>query len=375
MEFFAKSTSTALAAVAGDTAHRSSDRAVPGRTVRSQRAVPVVIAHRGASGHRPEHTLASYRLAIAMGADYVEPDLVATRDGALVARHENEISGTTDIATHPEFADRRTTRCVDGRPVTGWFTEDFTLAELKTLRAMERLPQVRPANTRYDGHFEIPTFDEVLDLVLAESRRLGRSIGVYPETKHPSYFASLGLPLEYPLLAALRRHDLDRPGAPVFVQSFETHNLERLREHTQLPLIQLVDLGGAPYDLERTGDPRTYRDLVSPAGLGRVAAYASGVGVHKDLVLPRDTAGKVGPPSTVVDDAHEHGLLVHAWTLRNENQFMADDFRVGSDPNASGDAQAEIEAFLDAGIDGFFTDQADTGVIARDGWLSLLQAG
>jgi glycerophosphoryl diester phosphodiesterase len=198
---------------------------------------------------------------------------------------------------------------------------------------------------------------------------------VYPETKHPSYFASLGLPLEYPLLAALRRHDLDRPGAPVFVQSFETHNLERLREHTQLPLIQLVDLGGAPYDLERTGDPRTYRDLVSPAGLGRIAAYASGVGVHKDLVLPRDTAGKVGPPGTVVDHAHEHGLLVHAWTLRNENQFMADDFRVGSDPNASGDAQTEIEAFLDAGVDGFFTDHADTGVIARDGWLSLLQAG
>ena len=177
------------------------------------------------------------------------------------------------------------------------------------------------------------------------------------------------------MLAALRRHDLDRPGAPVFVQSFETHNLERLREHTQLPLIQLVDLDGAPYDLERTGDARTYRDLVSRSGLARVATYAAGVGVHKDLVLPRNTAGRVGPPSTLVDDVHEHGLLVHAWTLRNENQFMADDFRAGSDPNASGDAQAEIEAFLDAGVDGFFTDQADTGVSARDGWLTLLQAG
>ena len=336
---------------------------------------PIVIAHRGAPGHRPEHTLASYRLAIAMGADYVEPDLVATRDGVLVARHENEIGGTTDVAAHPEFADRWTTKAIDGRAVSGWFTEDFTIAELKTLRATERLPQVRPANTAYDGRFEIPTFEEVLDLVARESRRLYRQIGVYPETKHPTYFASIGLPLEVPLLQALRRHGLDRPDAKVFLQSFETGNLERLHEMTRLPLIQLIEASGAPYDLQQTGDPRTYRDLTMPGGLAEIASYAAGIGVDKDLVLPRDADGNTTGPSSLVDDAHDHRLLVHVWTLRNENRFMAADFRTGTDPNASGDALAEGQAFLDAGVDGFFTDQADTGVDARDEWLSLEQTG
>ena len=187
---------------------------------------PIVIGHRGASGYRPEHTLAAYRLAIRLGADYVEPDLVSTKDGVLVARHENEISGTTDVADHPEFADRRTTKTIDGRPVTGWFTEDFTLAELKTLRAKERLPQVRPDNTRYDGRFEIPTLNEVLDLVKQESHREGRKIGVYPETKHPTYFDSIGLSLEEPLVRTLRRHGLDQRTSKVFIQSFETANLK-----------------------------------------------------------------------------------------------------------------------------------------------------
>ena len=337
--------------------------------------VPIVIGHRGAPGYRPEHTLASYRLAIAMGADYVEPDLVSTKDGVLVARHENEISGTTDVADHSEFADRLTTKTIDGRVVTGWFTEDFTLAELKTLRAKERLPQVRAANTVYDGRFEIPTFDEVLDLVASESHRLHRQIGVYPETKHPTYFATIGHPLEVPMLQALRRHHLDRPNAKVFLQSFETGNLRRLHQMTRLPLIQLIDASGAPYGLVQAGDPRTYADLATPAGLAEIATYATGVGVNKNLVLPRDADGNTGEPSALVDEAHADGLFVHIWTMRNENQFMAANFRIGTDPNASGDARAEAQAFLDAGVDGFFTDQADTGVDARDDWLSLEDVG
>jgi len=368
---------TAISALAATApAHGSSDQADGSLATHPQRrALPIVIGHRGAPGYRPEHTLASYRLAIQMGADYVEPDLVSTKDGVLVARHENEIGGTTDVADHPEFAGRQTTKSIDGQVVTGWFTEDFTLAELKTLRAKERLPQVRPANTVYDGRFEVPTFDEVLDLVATESRRLHRQIGVYPETKHPTYFASIGLPLEGPLLQTLRRHHLDRLHAKVFVQSFETGNLKRLHELTRLPLIQLLDAGGAPYDLQLAGDPRTYRDLATPGGLAEIATYASGIGVNKDLVLPRDTSGSTGTPSSLVDDAHIDGLLVHVWTLRNENRFMATNFRLGTDPNASGDAFAEDQAFLDAGVDGLFTDQADTGVAARDDWLSLERVG
>jgi glycerophosphoryl diester phosphodiesterase len=339
------------------------------RTTTQSTTTPIVIAHRGASGYRPEHTLASYRLAIEMGADYVEPDLVSTSDGVLVARHENEIGGTTDVAEHPEFANRRTTRTIDGRALTGWFTEDFTLSELKTLRAKERLPQVRPANTAYDGRFEVPTFDEILELVTSESTRLHRQIGVYPETKHPSYFASLGLALEVPLVQALRRHHLERPGARVFLQSFETDNLRRLRRMTRLPLIQLIDSNGAPHDLVHAGDPRSYADLVTPVGLAEIATYADGVGVDKELVLPRDADAT----STLVEDAHAAGVLVHVWTLRRENRFMATEFRIGTDPDASGDAFLEDLAFLDAGVDGFFTDNPDLGVEARDEWLGLEQ--
>ena len=330
---------------------------------------PLVIAHRGASGYRPEHTLASYELAIRMGADYIEPDLVSTKDGVLVARHENEIGGTTDVADHPEFAGRRTTKTVDGRAVVGWFTEDFTLAELRTLRAKERLPAVRPANTRYDGRFQVPTLDEVLDLAARESRRRGVTIGVYPETKHPTYFSSIGLSLEPPLVAALRRHHLDRPNAPVFVQSFETSNLRALSRQVKVPLVQLVDASGAPYDLVAKGDPRTYRDLVTPAGLRDIATYADGIGANKELVLPRDASGATGAPSAVVRDAHRQRLVVHVWTLRRENQFMARNFRVGTDPNAPGDLGAETEAFLDAGVDGVFSDNSDLAVEARDEWV------
>ena len=332
---------------------------------RTKGAEPVVIGHRGASGYRPEHTLASYRLAIGMGADYVEPDLVSTKDGVLVARHENEISGTTDVAQHPEFAARKTTKTIDGRAVTGWFTEDFTLRELKTLRAKERLPSVRPGNTRYDGRFEIPTFDEVVKL----ARRAG--VGVYPETKHPTYFDSIGLSLEEPLVAALRKRHWADADDPVIIQSFETANLRALAGVTRVPLVQLIDASGAPNDFEKADEPRTYRDLATPQGLAWVATYADAIGANKDLARPRDPATRAtGEPSDLVPDALDAGLLVHVWTLRDENQFMATNFRRGADPNAKGDAYAEAMAFLDAGVDGIFSDHPDTTVTALEDWLA-----
>ena len=326
---------------------------------------PLVIGHRGASGYRPEHTLEAYRLAIRQGADFIEPDLVSTRDGVLVARHENEISGTTDVAAHPEFAGRKTTKTIDGVAVTGWFTEDFTLAELRTLRAKERLPQVRVTNTAFDGQFPIPTLQEVIDLARAESRRLGRTIGVYPETKHPSYFQSIGLALEEPLVRTLRANDLTRKTAPVIIQSFETANLRKLARMTNVRLAQLLDASGKPYDFVVSGDPRTYRDLVSPANLRWISTYADGIGANKNLLVPRDAAGRLLEPTTVVRDAHRAGLVVHAWTFRAENQFLAADHRIGADPNARGDITAEYELFFRLGLDGVFADQPDTAVAAR----------
>ncbi|MCF6377904.1 glycerophosphodiester phosphodiesterase [Nocardioides KLBMP 9356] len=320
---------------------------------------PVVIGHRGASGYRPEHTLAAYELAIEQGADYIEPDLVSTKDGVLVARHENEIGGTTDVADHPEFAGRRTTKVIDGRPVTGWFTEDFTYKELRTLRAKERLPQVRPDNTAYDGQERIPTLDEVIKL----ARREG--VGIYPETKHPTYFDSIGLSLEEPLVAALEKRHWADADDPVIIQSFETGNLRELDTLIDVPIAQLIDGSGAPYDLVAAGDPRTYTDLLTPAGLAEIATYADGVGVNKDRVLPR-TGGATTVPSAVVRDAHAEGLIVHVWTLRRENQFMATNFRIGSDPNAPGDIAAEARAFLDAGVDGIVSDNPDLVVAVVD---------
>ncbi|MCW3812863.1 glycerophosphodiester phosphodiesterase [Micromonospora sp. DR5-3] len=328
---------------------------------------PIVIGHRGASGYRPEHTLEAYRLAIRMGADYIEPDLVSTKDGILVARHENEISGTTDVAAHPEFAARRTTKRIDGVSVTGWFTEDFTLVELKTLRAKERLPQVRVANTAFDGKFEVPTFQEVIDLARAESKARGRTIGVYPETKHPSYFASIGLPLEEPLVAVLTANKLTHRNDPVFIQSFETANLRKLNGMIDVKLAQLLDATGRPYDFTLAGDTRTYADLASAAGLAWVAEYADGVGANKNLIVPRDAAGKLLAPTMVIRDAHRVKLLVHAWTFRAENQFLPVDFRIGTDPNARGDITAEYELFFKLGLDGAFADQPDTAVAARAG--------
>lgn len=325
-----------------------------------------VFAHRGASGYRPEHTLASYELAIRLGADYIEPDLVSTKDGVLVARHENEISGTTDVADHPEFADRKTTKSIDGVPISGWFTEDFTLRELRTLRAKERLPSVRPANTRYDGRYQVPTFDEVLDLAKRESRKRGRTIGVAPETKHPTYFRSIGLPLERPLLRELRRHGLDSARSKVVIQSFETSNLRSLARETRVPLVQLTSAQGAPFDLVAKGDPRTYADIMSPAGLKDVARYATWLGPEKNSVIPRDARGFLAEPTPVVKDAHRAGLKVVVYTFRDENQFLPADFRDGTDPNAKGDIFGELRAFFEAGVDGVFADQPDSADAARD---------
>ncbi len=323
-------------------------------------ADPVVIGHRGASGYRPEHTIAAYQLAIRQGADYIEPDLVSTQDGVLVARHENEISGTTDVADRPEFADRRTTKVIDGRPVTGWFTEDFTYKELRTLRAVERLPGVRPDNTAYDGDFRVPTLDEVLKL----ARREG--VGVYPETKHPTYFDSIGLSLEEPLVAALEKRKMDDADDEVVIQSFEVSNLRDLDTMVDVDLAQLVDAAGGPFDLPGT----TYASMVTAAGLRTIATYADGLGAAKNWVLPRDASGATGAPSAVVDDAHAAGLVVHVWTLRRENQFMATNFRVGTDPNAPGDMYAESLAFLDAGVDGLFSDNPDIAARALADWLA-----
>jgi glycerophosphoryl diester phosphodiesterase len=328
---------------------------------------PIVIAHRGASGERPEHTLAAYGRAIEQGADFVEPDLVSTKDGVLVCRHENEISGTTDVATRPEFSSRRTTKTIDGASVTGWFTEDFTLAELSTLRARERLPRLR--GTAFDGQFGIPTFEEVLALVDAANarpERRGRPVGIYPETKHPTYFEELGLPLERPLLEALRRHGLDRPDAPVFIQSFEVGNLRRLAGLARVPLVQLIDVDGGPWDLTHGRSARRYADMLRPEGLRDIAAYARGVGVHKSLVIPRDGGGRSLPPTSLVRDAHAAGLLVHVWTLRAENEFLPAELRRGTDPASRGDMAGEASLFLKAGVDGCFTDYPAIGVPARD---------
>ncbi len=341
----------------------------PGTVEGMNGLAPVVIGHRGAAGYRPEHTLASYRLAIEMGADYVEPDLVPTRDGVLVARHESELSRTTDIATRPELAARRTTRTIDGRAVTGWFTQDLTIAELKRLRAREPMPLVRPANTWYDGHFEVPTLDEILLLVQQCSRRRGVTVGVCAELKSPTYFASVGLPPEEPLLAALRRHHLDRPNAPVFVQSFETAVLRTIASSSTVPLVQLVAAQGAPYDRVQAGDPCTYAALVSPDGLREVAGYAAGIGVPTSVV-----GGRSGTPG-LVDTAHAEGLVVHAWTVRDENRFLDAAYRVGDDPHARGNAAAQTQALLDAGVDGIITDHADTAVEARRQWLDRRAVG
>jgi len=346
---------------------KQKEKAKPKQKSKAPAAQPLVIAHRGASGYRPEHTLAAYALGARMGADYIEPDLVATKDGALVARHENEIGGTTNVADRPEFADRKRTRTIDGDPLTGWFTEDFTLAELKTLRAKERIPANRPRNTLYDGRYEVPTFQEVIDLSRRLSRELGRPIGLYPETKHPTYFRSIGLPLEPALVRTLERNKLDGRKANVFVQSFEVSNLKALDREIDAPLVQLYgSKGSSPFDVTAAGGRTTYAELATPAGLREVARYADGAGPPKDYIIPRTASDTLGAPTSFVDDAHAAGLLVHPYTFRNENPFLPADLRRGGAPDQYGDAFAEYAAFYATGIDGLFADNPDTAVEARE---------
>jgi glycerophosphoryl diester phosphodiesterase len=296
---------------------------------------PLVIGHRGASGYRPEHTIESYALAIAMGADVIEPDLVSTRDGVLVARHENEIGETTDVQI--KYPDRRMTRTIDGQVITGWFTEDFSLAELQTLRAKERLPFRSHA---FDGRFNIPTFEQIVELAAAKSRELKRPIAVYPETKHPSYFRSLNLALEPRLVAALEAHGLRHKTDPVFIQSFEPSSLQTLRPLTGVRLVQLLD---------EDND-------ASPARLADIARYADGIGPNKRLVVPAEASGRLLPPTALVANAHAAGLFVHVWTMRPEAEFLS--------PSYGGDPLKEYRQFAALGVDGIFTDVPDQAVAA-----------
>jgi glycerophosphoryl diester phosphodiesterase len=360
----------------------------PAPTLTGQK--PLIVGHRGASGYRPEHTLESYKLAIEQGADFIEPDLVATKDGVLVARHEPIMSGTTDVASRPEFASRKTIRKLDGVETTDWFAGDFTLAEIKTLRARQAFAD---RDQSHNGKYEIPTFQEIIDLAKSESARLGRTIGIYPETKHPIFHAAIGLPLEDRLLDALKAAGWTDKSSPVIIQSFETGNLKYLRGKTQVRLSQLVDAddvdkdGGIvlaapfdkPYDFVVTGDKRTFKDLVTAEGLKEVATYADIIAPWKPyLMAGKQVVGADGklqdlnkdgaiderdrvllPPTDVVKNAHAAGLLVHSWTFRSEPKRLASSF--------NGDPAAEYKAFLALGIDGLFSDFPDAAVKARDG--------
>jgi glycerophosphoryl diester phosphodiesterase len=333
-----------------------------------------VVGHRGASALRPEHTLAAYRKAVEDGADIIEPDLVATKDGFLVARHENEISGTTNVGQVAKFADRKTTKIIDGQPFTGWFTEDFTLAELKELRARERIPMQRPGNTQYNDQFEIPTLAEVIALAKELSDSTGRTIHIYPETKHPTYFQSVGLPLEDRLIADLKANDFTTRQATVYIQSFEVANLKALREkigNTQpnWKLVQLMDARARqPYDFVKAGDTRTYGDLMTEAGMKEVATYANGVGPYKLNIIDVDSEGRFQAPTDLVRNAHMAKLLVFPYTFRPENAFLPAPLKTAGTESTRHPAGSvtEIQEYLKAGIDGFFTDDPAVGRQAVD---------
>ena len=334
-------------------------------------AAPIVIAHRGAPGYLPEHTLAGYALAVFQGADFIEPDLVMTKDGELIARHEPMLDDTTDVSSRPEFASRKTTKALDGVDVNAWWAEDFTLAEIKQLKARERIPKIRPANSRVDDQLQIPTLQEVIDLARRLEAVTGRRIGIYPETKHPTYTRSRGLNMEEALVKVLKRNGYEAEHERIFIQSFETANLKELARMTKMPLVQLFGSATArPYDVVATGGSLTYAQMATAAGLEEIATYAQGVGPSKSYVIA--AVGGVlaaSNASTFVRDAHAAGLVVHPYTYRVENQFLPTNLRSGGDPNARGDLQAEIRMFLAAGIDGFFTDNTDVGVKARDAFV------
>lgn len=334
---------------------------------------PLVIGHRGASGYLPEHTLEAYALAIRQGADYVEPDLVATKDGHLIARHEPNITNTTDVASHPEFASRRTTKNVDGVNETGWFASDFTLREIKTLRALQTFPE-RPQ--QFNGRFRIPTLSEVIELVQRQSKRRHRRIGIYPETKHPTFHKDLGLALEGRLVRILDRYDLDRRKSPVFIQSFEQSNLKRLNRMIDVRLVQLVDAFDVdangnliyqapfdrPYDWTVSGDPellaRTFGFFATDEGLEEISTYADGIGPWKKYIVSTNAANDTLPPTDLIDRAHAHGLLIHTWTFRSEQSRLANQY-MGNPIN-------EYLQFYELGIDGVFSDFPDHAVTARE---------
>ncbi|MDC7713313.1 glycerophosphodiester phosphodiesterase [Vogesella sp. LYT5W] len=351
---------------------------------------PLVVAHRGASGYLPDHTLEGYAKAIELGADYIEPDLVSTKDGVLIARHEPNLKDTTDVARHPEFAERKRTLKVDGAEEEGWFASDFTLAEIKTLRAVQ--PRADRSKA-FDGQFSIPTFDEVLALRAQKSQETGREIGVYPETKHPTWHQQQGLALEKPLVALLTKYRLNRKAAPVFIQSFEAANLKTLRKLTPNKLVYLLDANDVrpdgsidtirPYDHVVTGDARTYADMLTPAGLKEVRTFADGIGPWKPYLISwqamTDKAGKAMDvngdkvidqrdmtllePNSVIRDAHKLGLLVHPYTFRNEAKHLAANF--------TDNPSEEYRLFFAAGVDGVFTDYTDTALATR----RLMQQG
>lgn len=334
----------------------------------------LVIGHRGASALRPEHTLASYTKAVEDGADVIEPDLVSTKDGVLVARHENDITGTTNVSTIARFETYKKTKMIDGVSITGWFTEDFTLAELKELRARERIPDLRPANKEYNDQYEIPTLAEVIELAKKLSDSTGRTIHITPETKHPTYFQSIGLPLEDKLIETLKANDFTQDKAYVFIQSFETTNLRELRQklgtsQKKWKLMQLIDSAEkAPYDLVVKGDTRKYGDLLTQASIQDIATYADGLSPYKLNLINVDSMGTFQAPSDVIRFAHDAGLVVHSWTFRPENNFLPAPLKSGSTPSTRNEAGSitEIQKYLEAGLDGVFTDDPAVGRKAVD---------
>ena len=318
---------------------------------------PLILGHRGASGYRPEHTLAAYQLAIDMGADYIEPDLVMTKDKVLMARHENEISGTTNVAEI--FPDRKTTKEVDGVKVTGWFIEDFTLKEIKKLRAKERLDF---RDHSFDGKFEVPTFSEILKLVKKQSKKIKRTIGVYPETKHPSYFNNIGLPLEVALIEELNKQGLNAKNSPVFIQSFELGSLKKIKSLSSLPLIFLIDdPDKIPFDFVLEGKKTTYLELLKPESLKELSSTISGIGPHKRYIIPVNDKDEKLPPTELIKLVHSLGLLIHPYTFRSENRYLHKDYK--------GDAQNEYLEFYRLGVDGVFTDFSDQAIKARELFL------
>ena len=352
--------------VQSDTSQEYSNKEAPETTQ------PIVIAHRGASGYLPEHTLAAYSIAILHGADFIEPDVVMTKDRHLIVRHDNVLNLTTDVASHSGFSSRKKTKTVDGEEITGWFSEDFTLEEIKTLRAIERVPQIRPENAKFNGQFEIPTVQEVIDFVKNMEEFMGRTVGMYVEIKHPTYFDERNLSIEEPLVQLLKENGYETEQARVYIQSFEVKNLRDLNTMTTIPLIQLLSPRGQPYDVHRAGGTLTYAKMATPEGLAEIATYADGVAPEKyHFLIPKDRHDNLllSNATQFVQQAHTLGLKVHPYTFRAENYFLPANIKRGGDPHVLGNSDEEIAIFLQAGVDGVFTDHPNIGVRARDKFL------